>query len=167
MKNTLVKRIILLAAVFSYSWVVSQSFMYVIALENVQLSMEAASYIELRQLLDTSFRANFKFVLVGALVSNLLLLIVTAREYKSVLFVTAAIAFIGLITDTLLTLKGNVPINDVINTWTAASHPADWHRTRAEWLTVFHCRQLANGTGFLALLAGLTFGRAGSEIPGP
>lgn len=156
----LTTKIILFATLFAYSWVVSQSWMYVIALENVQLAMGAPSYIEVRQLLDTSFRANFKFVVVGALVSNLLLVLVTVRNYRSGLFVAALFAFLALVVDTVLTLKGNVPVNDLINTWTATSHPANWAETRAEWLRIFHLRQIANGSGFVALLAGSIFSRS-------
>lgn len=157
MTHKLATRVILFGALFSYSWIVSQSFMYAIALENVQLAMQPSSYIELRHLLDASFRANFKFAVIAALASNLLLLIVTIRNYRSGLFIAAALSFVALIADTLLMLKGNVPLNNVINTWTAASHPADWTSVRAEWLRIFHFRQLLNGSGFVILLAGAIF----------
>ncbi|TGL31334.1 DUF1772 domain-containing protein [Leptospira koniambonensis] len=163
MNNKLLTKIILFTALFSYSWVVGQSYMYVIALEDVQMAMDAPAYIELRQLLDTSFRANFKFVVIGALASNLLLVIVTVRNCRSLLFITAALSFLALIVDTLLTLKGNVPLNNLINTWTATSHPGDWSNIRANWLQIFHYRQMANGSGFVILLAGAIFGLGHSK----
>ncbi len=156
-------KIILFAALFTYSWVVSQSYMYVIALENVQMIMNAPAYIELRHLLDASFRANFKFVLIGALASNLLLVVMTIRNYHSMLFIAAAFSFLALLVDLLLTLKGNVPINDLINTWTATNHPMDWSATRSEWLRIFHYRQIANVSGFVILLAGAIFGLRSSN----
>ncbi|TGM09723.1 DUF1772 domain-containing protein [Leptospira barantonii] len=156
--KTLPTKIILFSALFTYSWIVSQSYMYVIALENVQMAMDAPSYIELRQLLDTSFKANFKFAMIGALASNLLLVIFTARNYRSPFFIAATLSFLALIVDTLLTLKGNVPLNELINTWTTTNYPADWSETRADWLRIFHYRQIANGSGFVILLAGTIFG---------
>lgn len=159
-------KVILFAALFAYSWVVGQSYMYVIALENVQMALNAPSYIEIRQLLDASFRANFKYAVIGALVSNLLLVIATVRSYRSVLFTASVISFAALIVDTLLTLKGNVPLNDMINTWTAANHPVDWSNTRSEWIRIFHYRQLVNVSGFVILLAGAIFGLGGSNASG-
>lgn len=158
MTTRLVTNVILFISIFAYSWIVGQSYMYIIALENVQMAMDGPSYIELRQLLDASFRANFKFVIIGALASNLMLVILTARNYRSVRFFAAALSFLALVADTLLTLKGNVPLNDLINTWTAASHPVDWPQTRAEWLRIFHFRQVVNISGFVILLAGAVFG---------
>lgn len=162
MNSTLPVKVILFAALFAYSWIVSQSFMYVIALEKVQLAMDAASYIELRQLLDMNFRATFKFAFIGALLSNLLLVLVTVRNYRSLLFVASSVSLLLLIGDTVLTLKGNVPINDIVNTWTASSHPASWSETRSDWLRIFHYRQLLNVSGFVILLAGAVFGSIGS-----
>jgi hypothetical protein len=164
MTNNLPTKVLLFTALFTYSWIVSQSYMYVIALENAQMAMDAPAYIELRHLLDVSFRANFKFVVIGALASNLLLVIATARNYRSALFFAAAFSFLALIVDTLLTLKGNVPLNDLINTWTATGYPVDWSQTRSEWLRIFHYRQVVNGSGFVILLAGAIFGQGSSSV---
>lgn len=43
---------------FVYAVIVSQSFMYLIALRNVQERLEAAAYIELRKLLDENLLQN-------------------------------------------------------------------------------------------------------------
>lgn len=152
--------IILFSALFAYSWIVAQSFMYIIALENVQLAMDAPSYIELRHLLDTNFRANFKFAVIGALVSTLLLVLVTAKNYRSGLFAAALFGFLALVVDLIFTVKGNMPINELISTWTSTNHPANWSEVRAEWLRFFHYRQIANGSGFVVLLAATIFRRA-------
>ena len=150
-------KIILLLTVIVYSIIAAQSFMYIIALKNTQNSMGAGSYIELRKLLDTNFRANFTIVVYAALILNLLLLIFTIKSPGSILFITAAIAFILLVVDVVLTLKGNLPINDIINTWTPEQYPSNWKEYRAKWLDIFQYRQLANITGFLSLLAGAVF----------
>jgi hypothetical protein len=47
------------------------------------------------------------------------------------LFITAIVAFVALITDVLL-MKGNMPINNLINTWTADNYPANWVEYRAK-----------------------------------
>ncbi len=151
-------KIILLVTLLAYSIIVSQSFMYILALKNVQLSLDANPYIEFRKLIDTSMRINFKYVIYSALLANLLLVISTIKNPGSLLFITAAVAFICLIADTLLTVKGNLPVNDIINTWTAESFPSNWADYRTKWLTIFQYRQMANITGFVSLMIGAVFG---------
>jgi hypothetical protein len=147
-----------LFTLLAYSIIVSQSFMYIIALKNVQLNLNASSYIELRKLLDVNFRANFTYVIYMALFTNFLLVLTTLKNPSSLLFITAAIAFVALITDTFLTVKGNLPINDIINSWSLDNYPTNWADYRTKWLTIFQYRQIANIIGFLSLLIGVVFG---------
>lgn len=149
--------IILLITLLAYSIIVSQSFMYILALKKVQVSLEAKTYIEFRQLIDTSMRSNFKYVIYVALLANLLLVISTIKNPCSILFITAAIALICLITDTLLTVKSNLPVNDIINKWTAETFPEDWAEYRTKWFAIFQYRQIVNIIGFVSLLIGTVF----------
>lgn len=151
-------KIIFLFALLAYSIIVSQSFMYILALKNVQYSLEAGSYTELRKLIDASMRSSFKYVIYAALLANLILIISTIKNPGSLLFITAAIAFVALIADTLLTVKGNLPVNDIINTWSLDNYPANWTEYRTKWFNIFQYRQVANITGFVSLLIGAVFG---------
>jgi uncharacterized membrane protein len=151
-------RIILLFTLLAYSIIVSQSFMYILALKHVQLNLDANSYTELRKLIDASMRANFKYVIYAALLTNLALVIFTMKHPGSLLFISASVAFVALIVDILLTVKGNLPINDVINTWSSNSYPTDWEEYRAKWFHIFQYRQIASIAGFISLLIGALFG---------
>jgi hypothetical protein len=151
-------KIILLLAMLAYSFIVAQSFMYIVALKNVQHGMQAASYIELRKLLDVNFRANYKFAVYAALLTGLLLVLANIKSPGSLGFITAAIAFAALIADVLLMMKGNMPINNLINTWTVDHYPPDWAVYRAKWLRIFFYREIATITGFVSLLIGAVFG---------
>ena len=151
-------KIILLSTLLAYSIIVSQSFMYILALKNVQLNLEVSSYTELRKLIDTSMRSNFKYVIYAALLTNLLLVVSTIKNPGSLLFISATIAFVALIADTLLTVKGNLPINDIINTWSSDSYPTNWTDYRAKWFNIFQYRQIINIVGFVTLLIGAVFG---------
>lgn len=142
----------------SYSIIVSQSFMYILSLKHTQLNLGANHYIEIRKLIDAGMRSNFKYVIYATLLFNLLLVIVNIKNPGSLVFITAAIAFVALMADTLLTIKGNMPINDIINTWSADNYPSNWEAYRTKWLSVFQYRQIANITGFISLLAGAIFG---------
>ena len=150
-------KILLLASLLAYSIIVSQSFMYIIALKNVQNSLPAAGYIELRKLIDINFVANFKYPMYAGLLCCLLLALSSIKWPGSILFITSAIAFAALVIDTLLAIKGNIPINTFINSWTPENYPADWQFYRAKWLEIFQYRQVANITGFISLLVGAVF----------
>ncbi|MEQ1678217.1 MAG: hypothetical protein ABL876_16050 [Chitinophagaceae bacterium] len=151
-------QIVLLLTLLAYSIIVSQSFMYILTLKYSQLHLEAGPYIQLRKLTDTSMRSNFKYVIYAALLTNLTLVILTVKVPGSLLFITAVIAFIALVADTLLTVKGNLPVNDIINTWSPDKYPADWKEYRSRWFTIFQYRQIVSITGFLSLLTGVVFG---------
>jgi len=152
-------KIILFITLFAYGMIVSQSFMYILSLKQVQLNLDAKPYTELRKLTDTSMRANFKYVVYLALLSSLALVIVNFKSPGSLTFITSAIAFVALAIDVAIMMKGNLPINDVINSWSADTIPSDWASYRTRWLQVFQYRQIASITGFISLLTGAVFGK--------
>lgn len=151
-------KIVFLCTLIAYSFIVSQSFMYILALRQVQLNLKAGTYTEFRKLIDARMRNNFKYAVYGALIANLILVISTVYQPGSLLFVSAIIAFICLIADTVLTIRGNMPVNDEINRWSADNYPENWTDYREKWLNIFQYRQIANIIGFLSLLIGAVFG---------
>lgn len=140
-----------------YSVIVSQSFMYMIALRNVQESMGAASYIELRKLLDRNFLKKFKPVVYSALLLSLVLVVAAVFQSSVLLLAGSSIAFAGLVTDVVLIVKGDMPINRIINSWTLETFPVNWIEYRTKWLYWFSWRQVANIGGFIALLIAAVF----------
>ncbi len=151
-------KILFLITLLAYAVVVSQSFMYMLSLKQVQCSLDVVSFTEIRKLTDKAMRASFKYVIYAALLANVLLVLITARTPGSLYFISAAIGLLALVIDVLLAVKGNIPINEVINTWSAENYPANWADYRDKWFTVFQYRQMANITGFLSLLVGAIFG---------
>lgn len=149
--------IIIFINLLAYSFIVSQSFSYIIALTDTQKNMEADTYIELRKLLDKNFKKKYKFVIYISLVSSTVLTILTSMNTSSILFIGSAIALLALIIDIMLTLIGNMPINNLINTWTKDNYPSDWKTYRSKWLSIFSKRQIVTITGFLCLLIGVIF----------
>ena len=150
-------KILIFLNLLGYSVIVSQSFMYMIALRNVQESMGAASYIELRKLLDRNFLKKFKPVVYSALVLGLVLVVAALVQSSLVLLAGSIVAFAGLLIDVVLILKGDMPINRIINSWTLETFPANWVEYRSKWLYWFSWRQVANISGFIALLIAAIF----------
>lgn len=152
-------KILMFANLMLYTVVVSQSCMYLLALKNTQAALGGSAYTELRQLIDANMNGVFKYVMYAALLISLLWAVVNVNAPMSLAFVTAAIAFVALLVDALLTIKGNVPLNATINTWSPSNYPGNWKEIRAAWFHVFQFRQLANITGFVSLLIGVVWGR--------
>ncbi len=150
-------KILIFLNLLVYSVIVSQSFMYMIALRNVQESMGAASYIELRKLLDRNFLKKFKPVVYSALLLGLALLSAAVFQSSGILLAGCSIAFAGLLTDVVLIIKGDMPINRIINSWTLETFPANWVEYRSKWLYWFSWRQVANISGFITLLIAAVF----------
>lgn len=151
-------KVMILLNLLAYSWIVGQAYMYIIALSDVTKKLDAASYIHFRQLTDVNFIAKYKYVIYASLLSSLLLCIFTAAKPGSFLFISSVIAFAALVADVLLAIKGNVPINKLINTWSADNYPANWQIYRNRWLHVYRKRQVANIAGFTSLVLGAVFG---------
>ena len=151
-------KILFAITILAYAIIVSQAFMYILSLRSVQANLDARAYIQLRKLTDTSMRRTFKYVIYVALLANLMLVVATARTPDSLHFVSSTIALVALIAEVLLALKGNIPLNDVINGWSGDNFPADWASVREKWFVVFQYRQIVTITGFVALLIGVVFG---------
>ncbi len=151
-------KIIFAITLLAYAMIASQAFMYILSLKQVQLNLNASSYTEIRKLIDISMRASFKYVIYAALLANVLLVIATIKTPTTLVFITATIALLALIAEIVLTTKGNLPINDVINTWSADNFPANWTSFRDKWFTIFQYRQIASITGFVSLVIGAVFG---------
>lgn len=150
-------KIILFITLLLYTIVVSQPIMYALALKHAQLALDAGSYIKLRQLIDAAMQRHFSYVMYAALLSSLALVVVSYRQPGHLPLAISVLAFLTLLIDALLTLKGSLPINSIINTWTPTEYPADWIEVRARWFAVFAWRQAATWVGFISLLAGTVF----------
>jgi hypothetical protein len=151
-------KILILINLLAYSVIVGQAYMYIIALTDVSKNLDAPSYVRLRQLIDKNFMAKYKWVVYISLLTAVLLCVFTASDPTGLLFISSAVAFLALIIDAALTMKGNLPINKLINSWTTENYPADWEIQRTKWLTIYSWRQVVNIIGFTSLLVGAIFG---------
>jgi hypothetical protein len=151
-------KITLFITLLLYSFVISQSFFYILAMSRVTKSMQPVTYIESRQLLDKNLQSSLSVVYYLALAASIALTAFCVINPSGILFICSIISLVSLIIDVTLTLKGNVPLNKIINTWTASNYPANWKEYRSKWFVIYSIRQVANTIGFVSLLAGLIFG---------
>ena len=151
-------KITLLITMLLYAFIVAQSFFYILAMSKASKKMKVASYIETRQLIDRQLRINLSLIYYSAVVASIALIAFCVVNPGGLLFICAIIALGALIVDAVLALKGNVPINRKIDTWTTTSYPGNWQQVRARWFTLYHIRQVFNIGGFIVLLIGIVFG---------
>ena len=151
-------KITLFITMLMYSFVISQSFFYILAMSGTMKKMQAESYIETRNLLTEKLHTPLQIVYYTTLAASVLLTAFCVVNPSGLLFICSVIALIALVADVLLAVKGNVPLNNFINSWTAINYPENWEQYRSKWFTLYHVRQALNITGFVSLLAGLIFG---------
>ena len=149
--------ILIFICLLFYTMIVAQSISYIISLTDVQQKMNIEEYISFRKITDKNFRAKFAYAFYGALLSNFSLIIITFIYFDLKLVIVFTISFICLMIDTIITLKGNMPINNAINTWTNENYPGDWEEHRKNWLRYFRYRQIANLSGYICLIIGIVF----------
>lgn len=151
-------KITLFITLLLYAFVISQSFFYILAMSSTLKKMQAATYIETRNLLTEKLQAPLQIVYYAALSASVLLTAFCVVNPGGLLFISSVIALAALVADVWLAVKGNIPLNNYINSWTSASYPENWTQYRSKWFNLYHIRQALNITGFVALLAGLVFG---------
>jgi hypothetical protein len=151
-------KITLLITMVLYAFIVGQSFFYILALSGATKKMQAAAYIETRKLIDQELQSSLSLVYYSALAASVALISFCVVNPNGLLFICSIIALSALLVDVLLAVKGNVPLNKTINTWTTTQYPGNWQEVRAKWFTLYHIRQGANIVGFITLLTGIVFG---------
>ncbi len=151
-------KITLFITLLMYAFIISQSFFYILAMTSILKKMQAGTYIETRNLLTETLQVPLKVIYYTALGASLLLTSFCVVNPNGLLFITSIIAFVALLADALLAVKGNIPLNKYINSWTSNNYPEEWQQYRSKWFNLYHIRQGLNITGFVSLLAGLVFG---------
>jgi uncharacterized membrane protein len=151
-------KITLFITLLMYAIVISQSFFYILAMSGTLKKMQAQTYIETRNLLTKKLETPLQVVYYTTLAASILLTAFCVVNPTGLLFITSVVALAALLADALLAVKGNIPLNNYINSWTTANYPENWQQYRSKWFSLYHIRQALNITGFIALLAGLIFG---------
>ena len=151
-------KITLFITLLMYAFVISQSFFYILAMSSTLKKMQAGTYIETRNLLTQNLQTPLQLVYYATLGATMLLTAFCVVNPGGLLFIASVIALFALLADVLLAIKGNIPLNKFINSWTSHNYPANWMHYRSKWFNLYHIRQALNITGFVSLLAGLIFG---------
>lgn len=140
-----------------FAFITGQALFYLLGMYGAQKNLRAPAYVEIRNLLDSRLNVRLRIVYYLVLVSSPLLCVLTAAKTASLLFMTSAIACIALWVDVFVMMKGNLPLNKLIQSWTPENYPDNWKECRAEWLRYYRMRQVAAIIAFVSLLTGIVF----------
>jgi uncharacterized membrane protein len=92
-------------------------------------------------------------LIISALVIGLAAVVLLFRTKSTVAAWLAVIGLVLMIAVTVITLAVEVPIDNLIATWTEATLPADWQEIRARW-SAFHTVRTFASLGAVAAAVG-------------
>jgi hypothetical protein len=150
-------KLAMLVNLVMFAIVASQPLFYAVALRHASRALSAPAYIELRNAINVVMERRVPAVYLGTLTTGVGVLGLSLRDGERWLGATSAVALAALLADAVIMLRGSVPINRVIDTWTPTQYPADWESHRSRWMAVFAVRQGLLAIGFVSLVAGAVF----------
>ena len=107
-------------------------------------------------------------LMISAVVIGLVAVVLLFRSRSTVAAWLAAIGLVLMIAVLVITLAVEVPIDNLIATWTEATLPADWQEIRARW-SIFHTLRTFASLGAVAAAvgAGLTTRTTDRDVSRP
>jgi hypothetical protein len=138
-----------------YLIITSQALFYLIILSDAMKQVSLENFIEFRKIVDGLMGTRFRVIYYVGLILTLSVVILLLKKPDSVLFITSCIALVCLIIDVSIAMKGNIPINNLINTYTPGDTTQDWSALRTQWLNLINIRGGFVTVGMLSQIAGL------------
>ena len=135
--------------------IAGQAFFYFIGGTAALKNVSATAFIEQRKAIDAEIAPYLKVIYPLTIVISVAMLALLRQQIGSALFVLSAIACLLVIIDLVIAIKGSIPLNQLINTWSLDAYPGNWHVVRDQWLTYLNYRQFCGITGLLCLLVGI------------
>jgi hypothetical protein len=155
-------KILKLLQMVAYLIVTSQVLFYLLILSDSLAQVSLPSFIELRKVVDALMEGRFRIIYYSALILTLAVVILSAKKPDSLLFITSSFALVCLIIDVTIAMKGNIPINALINSYTPGDSSQNWSALRLEWLRLMNIRGTFITVGFVSQLTGLLWQPGGN-----
>lgn len=123
-----------------------------VAVRPAMHSLPPTSYVLVKQAFDVSYPKLMKPLQISSLLSTVALAVMAAVDDASTCAIIAAVAAVAVLTNILVTVRGDLPINNAMATWRPEAPPADWESQRARW-DFFNSIRTTAAVGALVLLA--------------
>ncbi|GAB4025215.1 anthrone oxygenase family protein [Spirosoma koreense] len=132
-----------------------QAFFYLIGGTAGLKNVSASTFIEQRKAIDLVIGPYLKVIYFGSILTGLMVLVLIRQQAPSRLFVLSTVALVLIIVDLVIAVRGNIPLNNQIQTWSPTHYPANWSEVRNQWLGYMQWRQVCSISGLFCLLLGL------------
>ena len=135
--------------------IAGQAFFYLIGGTAGLKAVSAGAFIEQRKAIDVAIGPPLKLLYPGTVLVSLTMVVLLRQQVGSPLFWLSTLALFLIVTDLTLAIRGDIPLNKLIQTWSPTSYPANWSEVRHEWFAYMQWRQVCSIGGLLCVLAGL------------
>ena len=128
-----------------------------LSLARTMTEYDAETFLADGQHMIANLATVMEVLMISALVVGLVVVVLLFAARSAVAGWLALAALLLMIAVLVITLAVEVPIDELINTWTEETLPADWQEIRAQW-AAFHTLRtfLSLGAVAAAVAAGLT-----------
>jgi uncharacterized membrane protein len=124
-----------------------------LSLARTMTSFDAATFLADGQHMINNLATVMAVLMISAVVVGLIVPVMLFRSRSTVASWLAVASLLLLIAVLVITLTVEVPIDNLIATWTAATLPADWKEIRARW-AAFHTLRTFLSLGAVAAAVG-------------
>ena len=121
-----------------------------VALNPVLRAVDATIYIQIKQSFDIHAPRIAKPVMLLCLAAALATLVTAFVSSSMMVIGASALSLTALVIALLAVVRGDLPINRTMATWSAEEPPENWRAVRTRWERFFALR---TGASCLALLA--------------
>lgn len=115
----------------------------VLALNPALRAVDPTAYLAVKQSMDRRFPALMRPLSLAGVVALLVLTVLAAVDGHAGVAVPAGVGLVCAVLAVVAVLRGDLPINERMATWTADALPADWRDWRRRWERFFLVRTLA------------------------
>lgn len=139
-----------------------------LSLARTMTAYDAATFLTDGKHMIENLAIIMAVLMISAVVIGLAAVVLLFRSGSAVAAWMATVGLLLIIAVLVITLAVEVPIDNLIATWTEATLPADWQEIRARW-SAFHTLRTFVSLGAVAAAvgAGLTIRTAAQEVSRP
>lgn len=139
-----------------YALIAGQGFYMLLGGLQALKKLSVGAFIENRQSTDKAIARNLSLVyLLTVAYSATYLFLLGWYEMPQRQLLVSGLAFLLLLADLTIAVRGNLPINKEINTWQEHAHPMDWTTHRDLWINYMTWRNWLSIFALVTFLYGL------------
>lgn len=118
-------------------------------------TLAPTAYVEVKQAADRRFPVLMRPLTLAGLVVAAGLTLLAAVAGRGAVAVLGGVALAAAVVGLVAVLRGDLPVNQRMATWSAVDPPADWQAERARWERWFAVRPAATAVAAAASTAAL------------